>query len=336
MFDSGCRDDLVLVDGVGVPVRVSGPMDAALRGEALTLRSCDDDPITIPGGDRTFDSADGRVTGIDVDQLVWCSAGGGGGCDTAATDVVGAGDDAPTIEVLDSDDTTIRVQVSGAEPGTPFWLVLGQSFEPGWQITESGAGTENEPAALVDGYANGFLVDPGEADFEVTLRFVPQNRVEIGLLLSVVGVVLALGLAIGSPAPRQPVPIPLQEPLRRIRALTWEGGLPTRRDALAVALGAGLFGTLVAGPVVGVLLAVLAGAATRQEGWRSLFTVVPSGLLVVTAVYVVSHQVRHHFGHGPGWPEATGRLHTVALVAVVLLIVDLVIDRMWERRSDFR
>lgn len=336
VFDSGCRDDLVLVDGVGVPVRVSGPMDAALRGEALTLRSCDDDPITIPGGDRTFDSADGRVTGIDVDQLVWCSAGGGGGCDTAATDVVGAGDDAPTIEVLDSDDTTIRVQVSGAEPGTPFWLVLGQSFEPGWQITESGAGTENEPAALVDGYANGFLVDPGEADFEVTLRFVPQNRVEIGLLLSVVGVVLALGLAIGSPAPRQPVPIPLQEPLRRIRALTWEGGLPTRRDALAVALGAGLFGTLVAGPVVGVLLAVLAGAATRQEGWRSLFTVVPSGLLVVTAVYVVSHQVRHHFGHGPGWPEATGRLHTVALVAVVLLIVDLVIDRMWERRSDFR
>lgn len=335
-FDSGCRDDLVLVDGVGVPVQVTGSMAAAARGDALRLRTCDDAAVTVPGGDRTFDATDGRGTGIDVDQLVWCSAGGGEACGDDATAAVGSSEAGPTVDVLDHDDTTVRVRVSGAEPGTPFWLVLGQSFEPGWQVTESSPGTENEPTALVDGFANGFLVEPGDAEVELTIRFVPQNRVEIGLLLSVVAVVLAIGLAIGSPAPRQPVPIPLQEPLRRIRALTWEGGLPTRRDAIVVAIAAGVLGTLVAGPVVGILLAALAGTATRQEGWRSLFTVVPAGLLVVTTVYVISHQVRHHFGHGPGWPEATGRLHTVALVAVVLLVVDLVIDRMWERRSDFR
>ncbi len=335
-FDSGCRDDLVFVDGVGVPARVTGSMEAAVGGGALDLRACDDAVVAVPGGDRTFDTADGRTTGIDVDQLVWCSAGGGGACDASTTALADSAPAAPAVEVLDGDDATVRVRVTGAERSSPFWLVLGQSFEPGWQIVESDDGTENEPARLVDGYANGFLVDPGAAELELTIRFVPQNRVEIGLLLSVVGVVLALGLAIGSAAPRQPVPIPLQEPLRRIRALTWEGGLPTRRDALSVAVGTGIVGALIAGPVVGLLLAVLAGAATRKEGWRSAFTLAPAGLLVVTAAYIVSHQVRHHFAHGVGWPQATGRLHTLALVAVVLLVVDVVIDRMWERRSDFR
>lgn len=168
------------------------------------------------------------------------------------------------------------------------------------------------------------------------MRFVPQNRVEIGLLLSVVGIIVALGVAIGSSTSTRPVSIPLQEPLRRIRAFTWEGGLPTRRDATTVAVAAGVGAAIVTTPVLGVAVALLAGFATRREGWRSAFTAFPAALLGLCGLYVVAFQFRNEVDPGLHWPEQTGRLHTVALVAVVLLVVDLVIDRAWARRSDFR
>lgn len=333
-IDSGCRNDLVYVDGVGVPVRVTGDTATALRGDELSLTTCDDRTITLTGGDRRIDSAEGRSTGFDIDQLVWCSAAGGDGCDTQGPLLAGSAAPAPTVEVIDESAATVRIQVSDAVEDEPFWLVLGQSFNSGWEVLEDDV--ISEPTALVDGYANGFLVTPTSADFEVTLRFAPQNRVEIGLLLSVVGVVATVGLALGSTRPAGPVPIPLQEPLRRIRALSWEGALPTRRDAMLVGLGAGLAGTLVANPLIGLLVGLLSGFATRREGWRAWFTVLPAALLAIAGLYVLAVQFRNEFGPGLHWPLDTGRLHTFGLAAIVLLAVDVVIDAVWARRSDFR
>lgn len=332
-IDTGCRNDLVFVDDVGIPVRVVGDTASALRGDPLALASCDAEPVRLPGGERRFDSAPGARTGIDIDRVVWCSAAGAGACRDDGP-VLATGDPTPEVEVVASDDATVQVEVRGASPGTPFWLVLGQSFQGGWQIIDTEV--EHSDAQLVDGYANGFLVTPDSETLELTIRFVPQNRVEIGLLLSLVGVIVALGLAIASGTVGRPVPIPLQEPLRRIRALTWEGALPTRRDAVIVGATGGVIGALVVAPVIGLGVGLLAGFATRRQGWRGAFTLAPALLLAASAVYVIGTQVRDETPAGPGWPAATEHLHTVALVAVVLLVVDLVIDRMWERRSDFR
>lgn len=332
--DSGCRNDLVHVDGIGVPVRVTGDTGAALRGEALDIASCDDRSITLSGGDRRFDTAEGPASGLDIDQLVWCSAAEGAACDDDGPLLATDRDSTPTVEVLEESDATVRVAVSGATPDEPFWLVLGQSFNSGWEILEDDV--VSEPTALVDGYANGFLVTPSSDGFEVTLRFVPQNRVEIGLLLSVVGAIATLGIALGSVRPAGPVPIPLQEPLRRIRALSWEGALPTRRDAVLVGIGAGLVGALVANPLIGLAIGLLAGFGTRREGWRVAFTVLPAVLLAIAGLYVVAVQFRNEVGPGLHWPTDTGRLHSLGLAAVVLLAVDVAIDAVWAKRSEFR
>ncbi len=333
-IDSGCRDDLVTVDGTAIPVRITGRTEGSVQGDGLDVRTCDDEAVTLRGGDRRFDASDGRVTGFDIDQLVWCSGDGGTACQQEGPLLPADEDSAPDLEVVDGNDATVHVRVTGARRGEPFWLVLGQSFEPGWEIIDSEVASE--PTQLVDGFANGFLVTPDAAEFDVTMRFVPQNRVEIGLLLSVVGIVVALGLAIGSPATRGPVPIPLQEPLRRIRALTWEGALPTRRDSVVVGVGAGLAAIVVTSPAVGLAIGLLAGLATRREGWRGLFTVLPAALLGICAIYLLVFQVQHEIAPGPQWPMDTGRLHTIGLAAVVLLAVDLGIDHIWARRSDFR
>ena len=334
VVDSGCRADLVSVDGVGVPVRVTGSGEAAILGRPLDLRSCDEEPVTLPGGERIFETGKGLDVGIDVDQLLWCSEGGGTACTGDGPLVEGPASASPLAEVVGGDDATVEIAVRDAQPGVPFWLVLGQSHNSGWQIVEEEI--VHEPTALVDGYANGFLITPDAETMELTLRFVPQNRVEVGLILTVIAVVGTVGLVLLPVRPSGPAPIPLQEPVRRIRALEWEGALPTRRDAIVVGLGAGVAALAVSSPLIGVLVGLLTGFAARRETWRGIFTVLPAGLLGIVGLYVIAVQYRNDIGPGLHWPQDTGRLHEVGLLAVILLVVDVVIEELWSRRSDLR
>ncbi len=334
-IDSGCRRDLVLVDGVGVGVRVTGATDSALAGGALTLESCENAPLTVTGGEHHMDTAPGSLTGFDIDQLVWCSAAGGTACASPA-DLAMAddGSSAPDVEVVSDAGAEVRVAIRDATPGEPFWLVLGQSFEPGWEIVDDAV--DHESAALVDGASSGFLVTPSATEFDLTMRFSPQNQVEIGLLLSVIGVVIAIGLALSPSVPLRPAPIALQEPLRRIRALSWEGALPTRRNARVVGLATGVATVLAVGLPIGIVVGLLAGFATRRERWRPLFTVVPAAILAVSGVYVVAFQFRNEVPFDLAWPLETGAMHPAAMAAVALLACDIAIQHTWLRRSDFR
>ena len=66
--------------------------------------------------------------------------------------------DADGSTVTSKGSTKIDLSVSGARQGTPFWLVLGQSNNAGWEATV--AGDDLGGSTLVDGYANGWLVRP--------------------------------------------------------------------------------------------------------------------------------------------------------------------------------
>ena len=332
-IDTGCRNDLVRVDGDAVPVRVAGDVATALVGQGLELAGCDDDGTSISGGDHLFETAEGRTIGIDVDQLVWRSAAGGAPDTGAARLLPEDRRSVPQVEVLDHNDTTMHLQVDGARPGTPFWLVMGQSHNTGWELQTSEATSEGP--VLVDGYANGYLVTPDSASFEATLRFAPQNRVDVGLLVSLVAVVAALALALQPASELRPLPIPRQEPLRRIRAFSYEGALPTRRDARIMGVVAGVVAALLATPLVGLAVGLVAGFATRREGWRPLLTLVPAGLLSFVALYIIGLQYRHRITPGLHWPTDIDRLHPVALAAVILLAVDVAIARLWAHRSEF-
>ncbi len=331
-IDTGCRDDLLAVDGDAVPVRISGPTSVALDGRGLTVQGCQ--TVELSGGTHEFDATTGAATGLDLDQLLWRS-------DPVATSVATAtarpsdtaSATAPTVEVVDDGDTRIDLTVRGAQPDHPFWLVLGESYNSGWQLVSDDAADADGPQ-LVNGYANGYLVDPAARDFDLSLRFVPQNRVDVAFLVSIVGVIGAVLLALFSTGRSRPAEIPRQEPLRRIRALTYEGALPGRREAVVVGAIGGVLGLALANPLIAVALAVVGGFATRREGWRPLLTVLPAVLLAAVGGYVVLLQGRRHLPSADlGWPGETARLHVVAIGAVLLLVLDAVIHAVWRRGS---
>ena len=213
-FDSGCRDDLLFVDDEPVPVRITGDMDAALQAQPMDLTTCDGSPLSLEGGDHEMHTAPGLLTTIDVDGLVLRSAAGGAASDATGTLVAEAqgatvpasasaaeqaeaASTTPTIEVENEDPSNVKVTVTGAAEGEPFWLVLGQSFNEGWQAVADGE-TLDAPQ-LVNGYANGWrMVAPGES-FEVQLTFTPQNRVNLALIASGLAAVVAVALLVRKP-----------------------------------------------------------------------------------------------------------------------------------------
>ncbi|HLM65733.1 MAG TPA: alpha-(1-_3)-arabinofuranosyltransferase family protein [Acidimicrobiales bacterium] len=336
-FDSGCREDLFRIDDRDVPVRITGPMDDAMAARPLEVRTCGDEAVDLDGGDHELRTASGVRTGVDIDRLVLRSAAGGeasdGGRVLAAE---GAGEDdvaAPTLEVVDEGPSHVKVRVEGATDGQPFWLVLGQSYNEGWRA--SADGDELDAPELVNGYANGWrVVAPGES-FEIDMRFAPQRRVDIALWLSAFAVVVCLVLAVRRPKPVAHFPTAMPEPYSPVLAYRYEGALPTRRKAVLTGVGMALLGYLVAGPVVGMAVGVAAGVGTRYETFRRWLLLVSPAALSIAALYVLYIQFRHAPQASYDWPLEMRRVHPLGWVAVVFLVADVVVDRVWlSRRSD--
>jgi hypothetical protein len=99
----------------------------------------------------------------------------------------------PVVRVLGSTATSAELAVKGAT--RPFWLVLGESQNAGWEATGPGGRSLGAPQ-LIDGYANGwFVTPPRSGTFVVTLQFGPQRVVTPAILAS--GATLVLCLLLG-------------------------------------------------------------------------------------------------------------------------------------------
>lgn len=326
VVDTGCRDDLVRIDDVAVPARITGAVATAIEGGGLAVSGCES-TVVLGSGDVRFEATPGVRTGLDLDQLVWRSEGA---VSSGAGRVPGR-ESAPTVTVVGQDDTSAHLRFAGAEAGEPFWLVFGQSRNSGWEATDTDATVEGP--LLVNGYANGFLVTPTNGETELTLRFVPQNRVDVGLLVSAAAAIGAVFLVFSPARAVRPPHIPRQEPIRRIRALTYEGALPSRRDAMLVAAIGGVAGLALTTPILALAIAATGGFSTRWERRRPLLTVLPAILVGGVGTYVVALQARNRVAPGLNWPTETGRFHFVVVAALVLLALDVVIEHIWRRGS---
>jgi arabinofuranan 3-O-arabinosyltransferase len=331
-FSTGCRTDLLVVDGAPIPVEATGTVADAIAGAPLALATCDHQPVALTSGDNELRGTSGAASGIDIDRVVLRSAPGGlpaaDTSDTLRASVAAQDGPAPATAVLHAQADSLTVRVDGARPGDPFWLAFGQGWNTGWHA--SIAGHDLGPPVLVDGFANGWLVTPRSKSVEVSLRFTPQHRVDVALWASLVAAIGCLVVAVRRPRRSVLVGAGIDETgslPHPLDAASVAGPHPplSRLGAVGLGIGMGLVGVVVATPLVGVATGALALVAGRRVLPRWLTALVAPAAMVASAAYVVLTVVRHHVSPGLDWPAELHRAHPIAWLAVLALAVDAVV-----------
>jgi hypothetical protein len=370
---SVCRSDLLRIDGRRVSIRISGSVGAAEKLQGLTVSGCGPDAkgISLGAGTHTLDATSGKITGWDLDRLVLDSAPGGAalaalpsGMVPSAPGTIGTPSrpslPAPTIAVLASTASSAKLRVQGAT--APFWLVLGESLNSGWEATGPD-GRSLGPPQLIDGYANAWYVTPaGDGAFTVTLQFGPQRMVTPAIFAS--AATLALCLLLGF--------VPFGAVRRRFRrgGAHWaeHRGPPTARPGTTTLAFAGTHRLAAGGegaPVLGsplatggsppslmrsLLVAAVSGgvalammpplwaipvagatalAALAAQWWsvtRSLLSLTAVGCFAATGAVAVLDQVRYHYPPGSSWPANFESAGVLAFAGVVALSADAIVE----------
>lgn len=247
----GCDESLLRIDGRGVSVRVTRAGDGS-----LTVAGCE--PLVLePGSHRITTARRGPVT---VDQIVLAAPG---------ADPDAGSRSVPELEVESEGRRHLDARVRATTD--PFWLILAESQNDGWSLDVDGGDVVS--TAMVDGYANGWLVEPHRAQVDVTLRWEPQRIVWAGMAVSVVTVLAGLAVLLLGRRPRTDTGAPVSDD---------RGPSPTaeRRPAIVPAV-------LVGGALVAIAWFV-AGASVAAIGAGALVLRLGSGratpVLAVAAV----------------------------------------------------
>lgn len=310
-FDSGCRSDLLDVNGSAIPVRVTGTVDEALDRDGLSLSACRPE-VAIAAGEAEVRSAAGRATGIDVDRVVLDAPG------IDSTPPASA----PNVRRSSEDRTSASAQVSD-HGGRPFWFVLSQSYNRGWSAKVDGR--DLGAPTLVNGYANGWLIDPeSSGPVTVELDWRPQRVVSAALVASAAALVVCLlVLVAGALRSRRRQEGSDRADVRGVPTLDLRlrgAHIRPRRAIAAIAL-VGVFALGAAGPVVaGVTLG--AGVVALLPRLRRLPAVLAPVALAAAGTYTAVQQYRHGYPPDFSWPLNFDRVHIAGWLAVALLALD--------------
>jgi arabinofuranan 3-O-arabinosyltransferase len=368
-----CRTDLVTVDGSPLWVRVSGSVADALARRPLSVSLCGPDAsgVALGPGNHTLASASGQLVGLDIDQLALASAAGG-----AATIVSPSGqlsapqrEPAPVVTVVHQTATAIHLSVASVPArSAPFELVMGQSINSGWQATVNGHSLGTP--VLIDGFANGWTVDLSQLGasvhhgvMDVTLTWAPQKRVDVAVIVSTLGILACLVLAMipagrwrrrrrnrarsGEPevvrgatangesdrATRADVPVsvPNDQDPGLISRHDPSPPLPKLSAALWIAVAVGLIAGAISAPLTGVAVATATFLALRSPRLRPALGFIAVALILSVAAFITIRQGIHPERPDGGWPAAFGTADSLAWAAVVFLGADGVIELMARR-----
>jgi arabinofuranan 3-O-arabinosyltransferase len=336
--DDSCRDDLLEVDGEGVALSISGTTADLLAGEALTAVACDAEGLELPEGTTTLRTARADFTGFDLDRLVLRSDAGGAADPDRGPLVPGSrpGQARPDVQIDTQGRTTVDATVREADE--PFWFVLGQSYNPGWNASANG--TDLGPPTLVNGYANGWEV-PAGTNIDLHLEWTPQRVVWGAIWLSVASILVALVLVLRpqrAVAADEIARVPLDarpsmpRPIQAVRLLRYAGPTPSRFALVATVVAALVAGIALVDPLAGVGLAALAALALRVPRSRPLLVFGGPGLFALSALALIVRQARYSLPTGFDWPTYYDVLQGPAWMAVLVLLLDAVVDRCWLRR----
>lgn len=317
-IDTGCRTDLLSFDGQPVALQITATTSDLLAGEAVQAKFCGPASVSelgggqLPKGNYLVVAQPGSKTGLDIDRLVLAPPR------TGAT-APSAGLSAPTVTSESTHDGE-AVTVSNCESGC--WLTNGEGYEPGWTANVSGV-TLGKPLQ-VDGGFDGWWLPAGPATRTVTLAFGPQRTLDIALLLTALGVLACIAMALGLGRRRST----FQATAPRTLALR---STPTSRStslSIAVAwLTTSAVGALVISPEWGVITLVVSGlllwVRRRPEylGLASLAWI----CVIAVRIFRILREIRP--APDPTWTSFFEELHRPALLAVVLLFGSVLLDR---------
>ena len=319
-----CHDDLLVVDGEPVAVRLSGSAAAAEARLPLALEACAG-PVTA-SGETDLVAAEGRDTGVDLDAITLSSGPDG---DAAPPGVTGTVPPAPTVDVETPHLLEYRTE---ADTDEPYWLAVGQSYGPEWAADAQGG--EIVGHEIVSGFANGWYVQPdGDGPVTVTVTWPPQRPIWLAIGISLVALLLcAVALVFDRRRANQPA---------RDRApavtLLWppvpERQLVTGRQAVLAVGGAAVGGWLLATPLVALVMALAMTVSLRWR-WGSLAVRLGAVLVVLGAsLYIFGKQLTDNLPPDFGWPQNFDVAHWVTMGAVLALGVDAVAELVRNRRS---
>jgi len=301
MIEATCREDLIALDGVPVPVSYSVATDLALQGGAIEATPCQPQ-VDLDRGDHLLTTAAGTASGFDVDQVAFVESDVDDG-------FVAAGIDPTTTIVSTADRLRRTVEVPACPQGC--WLVLGEGYNAAW----SASSDRNDlgPPRLVDGNANGWWIEPSTTATTVEISWTAQRPLTLALGASLIAVLAMIGLIVADRRradDEQPSAAPASfDPI---------GGAWPRRAAIATALTT----IVAAGLLIGwwwMLPAALANIVpvllrrSRILGWIGVTIVLGVGAVVVVVV-----RNERPFP-GAGWPIRFEWLHGWTLLGILLI-----------------
>ncbi|MGA2008915.1 MAG: alpha-(1-_3)-arabinofuranosyltransferase family protein [Solirubrobacteraceae bacterium] len=310
-----CGTVAIAVDGRSVAMAPVGTVAQLDAGRPLPARACA--PVSMAAGVAQISSLPGPFS---VDLLRLASAAPSPLAPaTAATAAAGRLLDPGRIG--NSTVSGVRVTLSA-----PTWLVLGESYDAGWQASCNGRSLG--APRVIDGYANGWLAPAGCTS--VTFTFGPQAGINRSYALSAVAcAVMLLLLVIGAWRAPAAATVP-RDALRRLPP--WTGGPVSLPRAALLALIASIpLGYLFAIRAGLGLFALLTFVLWRGYRPRTLALAAAAMLGIAVPVAYLIGSPHNQGGYGFAYSTQTIGAHWIGVAAIVLL--SLVLWRLIRARA---
>ncbi len=325
-LDTACRTDLLTIDDKPMGIQLAQTTIAdAKTGAQIPFSACSTETFTLTAGEHIIRSANGADIGISIDQLRFTHLPKK---PLAASTVA-----APQITVTHQGRTSITASAAITKATSPsqYWLVLGQSQNAGWEASVNGhsIGTSQ----LINGYANGWLITPGSVGSTdvIVLTWTPQRAVDLALLISGIGLALAI-IFIGISWRRR----------RRIAELSANPSdfgahimAPWRMVPQRIELGTlgtlattlGICAALLNGLTCGIIVFVLVGLSLWLRRMRFVTSMSAWIIMANVGVYTAGRQFGYKYKPGVEWPTAFDPVSWFVYLGVMLLVADVIVER---------
>ncbi len=258
-IDTGClaANPILEIDGRPVDLRLE-PGVLARRGQFDLVGSA----LTIAAGTRQLVTAlpeDG--CGLTVERIVLSDRVG---------PVAGPDAPAPNASIESSTDTSLQLNVGRLR--SPMWLDLGVSYDDDWV----GTGLPDlGPATLLNGHSVAWLVPSETAEpFVFAARWTPQRVVNVGVIVSAVAMLIAVGLAVVPTRRRRRSATVVHPVIERARIAN---------PNLIVLAALATFG-LAGGPIPAIAAGTVALTLEQRPHLRRPLAWVAPGLLAIVGV----------------------------------------------------